>query len=221
MNTQTWNASTHASRHVYVSHVAAGKARQQNSKEPEATELNPHADRPQSATETVFYENDIVLKDLQDETIYIFDVIGVVSTGTDEQHVLAETEGGATRKKGSRAWNRTVKWKPQRNNIAPELQLILWNNYFRAGPVYNLPRQDYAICPVSPEDQRTRLACTPVPGDENKHAGHIISDYYRGPTITQNLIPEGARVNSSHGELNLIDYMVGARMPVEPTAIVG
>ena len=151
MNTQTWNASTHASRHVYVSHVAAGKARQQNSKEPEATELNPHADRPQSATETVFYENDIVLKDLQDETIYIFDVIGVVSTGTDEQHVLAETEGGATRKKGSRAWNRTVKWKPQRNNIAPELQLILWNNYFRAGPVYNLPRQDYAICPVSPQ----------------------------------------------------------------------
>ena len=117
-----------------MSHVAAGQARQPKSKEPAASELNPHEDRPQSATETVFYENDIVLKDLQDGTIYIFDVIGVVSTGTDERHVLAETEGGATRKKGFRAWNRTLRFKPQRNNITPELQLTLWNHYFRAGP---------------------------------------------------------------------------------------
>ena len=199
-----------------------GKAQQQNGKEPAASELSPHDARPQSATATVFYENDIVLKDLQDETTYIFDVIGVVSTGTDERHVRAETQGGGTgRKRGSRAWNRTHRWKPQRNNIAPELQLTLWNHFYRAGPDYSLPRQDYAICLVSPEDQRTRLACTPVPGDENKHAGHVISDYYRGPTITQNLIPEGARVNCSHGELNMIDYMAGPKMPVEPTAIVG
>jgi len=62
---------------------------------------------------------------------------------------------------------------------------------------------------VSTEAQRTRLACTPADGDDKKDAGHIISDYYRGPTIPENLIPEGASVNRSHGERNLIDYMVG------------
>ena len=93
--------------------------------------------------------------------------------------------------------------------IPSDLQLKLWNHFFRAGPGYGLPRQDYAICLVSTEAQRTRLACTPADGDDKKDAGHIISDYYRGPTIPENLIPEGASVNRSHGERNLIDYMVG------------
>ena len=64
---------------------------------------------------TVFYENDIVLKDLQDDTFYIFDVVAVVDTGNGERHINAETQGGSAqgRKKGSRAWNRTHKWKPR------------------------------------------------------------------------------------------------------------
>jgi hypothetical protein len=193
--------------------IRAGTAVLQDGQAP-ISELSPHETRPQKAKKREFHENDIELTGLEDDTTYIFDVSGLVSTGTGDWSITAETAGGYGRTKGQRAWNRTHKWKPPRDDIPQAMKEDLWSRFYQAGTMFARPKQDYAICLVS--NQRTILACNPAHNDKNKASGHIISDFYHGPTKPQNLIPEGTSVNCSHGKQNLIDYMVGAWWQVEP-----
>ena len=177
---------------------------------PTADELNIQTTQPLSKQEKTFTDNtDIHLSSLDPNSIYLFDVYGVIDQGQGTREVICRPEAtakGQGRANGKRMWNKTHIWKEGRGKIDARMRERIWDRFFNSNHEH---QQLFAYCLVSKE--RKRLAYKPSDADgvdSMKHAGHIIADSHGGPTCEVNLIPEAGEDNMSHGGMNLIDYMV-------------